>query len=279
MCATVSVGRTSVVFRSIFLSLLQSSHPGLARAPIMCSHFPHGNEHVITCLARLFLASCTALELIHEPRNSRPSPSLSKNSAAQVVAAGFSQLSASWSWSIQLHPQRVLSKIHLPYFRNNCAAMSFGLTLHHMTQCLSLWSSVRHFSLSSGRRLSHRIPLCPCWGPQKGLDGRPAPSKNGAAVIVDSPTTTLALMTDCSARRMNHVGDLYPLASSIFWWCVSSCISLNKSRGGACHIVWRWFHVVLFTSAVYCPLVAVFHARSESFRRPYTNNVIYIYIY
>ena len=56
-----------------------------------------------------FLASCTALELIHEPRNSRLSPSLSKNSAAQVVAAGFSQLSASWSWSIQLHPQRVLS--------------------------------------------------------------------------------------------------------------------------------------------------------------------------
>ena len=49
------------------LSLLQSSHPGLARAPTMCSHFPHGNEHVFTCLARLFLASCTAHELIHDP--------------------------------------------------------------------------------------------------------------------------------------------------------------------------------------------------------------------
>jgi hypothetical protein len=92
MCASVSVGRASVVFRSMFLSLLQSSHPGLARAPIMCSHFPHSNEHVITCLARLFLASCTVLELIHEPRNSRLSQSLSKNSAAQV-AAGFPQLS------------------------------------------------------------------------------------------------------------------------------------------------------------------------------------------
>ena len=89
MCATVSVGRTPVAFRSMFLALLQSSHPGLARAPIMCSHFPHGNELVITCLARLFLASCTALELTHEPTNSRLSPSLSKNSAAQVVAAGF----------------------------------------------------------------------------------------------------------------------------------------------------------------------------------------------
>jgi hypothetical protein len=91
----VSVGRTSVVFRSMFLALLQSSHPGLARAPIMCSHFPRGNEHVITCLARLFLASCTALDLIHEPRNSLLSPSLGKNSAAQVVAAGFFQLSVS----------------------------------------------------------------------------------------------------------------------------------------------------------------------------------------
>jgi hypothetical protein len=78
-----------------FSPLVQSSHPGLARAPIMSSHFPHGNEHEITCLARLFLASCTALELIHEPRDSQLSPSLSKNSAAQVVAAGFSQLSAS----------------------------------------------------------------------------------------------------------------------------------------------------------------------------------------
>ena len=71
------------------------THPGLARVPILCSHFPRGNEHVITCLARVFLASCTALELIHEPRNSRLSPSLRKNSAAQVVAAGFSHLSAS----------------------------------------------------------------------------------------------------------------------------------------------------------------------------------------
>ena len=84
MCSTISFGRTYVNFRSMFLSLLQSSHPRLARAPIMCSHFPHGNEHVITCLARLFLASCTALKLIHEPRNSRLSPSLSRNSAAQV---------------------------------------------------------------------------------------------------------------------------------------------------------------------------------------------------
>jgi hypothetical protein len=108
MCATVSFGRTFVVFRFMVLSLLQSSHPGLARAPIMWSHFPHGNEHVVTCLARLFLASCAALELIHEPRNSLLSPFLSKNSAAQVVAACFSQLSSSWSWSIQLHPQLVL---------------------------------------------------------------------------------------------------------------------------------------------------------------------------
>jgi hypothetical protein len=68
----------------------------------MRSHFPHGNEHVITCLARLFLASCTALELIHEPRNSRLSPSLSKNSAAQVVAAG---------WANPLHPVGMLCGI------------------------------------------------------------------------------------------------------------------------------------------------------------------------
>jgi hypothetical protein len=72
----------------------------------MCSHFPHGNKHVITRLARLFFASCTALELIHEPRHSLLSPSLSKNSAAQVVAACFFQFFSSRSWSMHLHPQR-----------------------------------------------------------------------------------------------------------------------------------------------------------------------------
>jgi hypothetical protein len=107
------------------------------------------------------------------------------------------------------------TKIHFPYSRNNCADKSFGLALHQITQDLSLWSSVRHFSWSSGRRLSYRITRRPCWGPQKDLDGRPAPSKNGAAVIVDSPTTTFAWKIDFSARRMHHVGDLYPLASSI----------------------------------------------------------------
>ena len=67
---------------------------GLVRAPIMCSHFPHGNEHEITCLARRFLASCTAFECNHEPRNSLLSPSLSRNSAAHVVAVSFFHLSS-----------------------------------------------------------------------------------------------------------------------------------------------------------------------------------------
>jgi hypothetical protein len=81
------------------------SHPGLFRTPILCSHFPHGNEHVMTCLARLFLASCIALELIQDPRHSLLSPSRNRNSAAQVVAAGLFQFSASWSWSMHLLPQ------------------------------------------------------------------------------------------------------------------------------------------------------------------------------
>jgi hypothetical protein len=55
--ATVSSSRCSIASCPCLLSLLQSSHRGLARAPIICSHFPHGNEHVITCVARLFFAS------------------------------------------------------------------------------------------------------------------------------------------------------------------------------------------------------------------------------
>ena len=122
MWATVSNGRTSVIFSPCFSPFW---HLGLARAPIMCIHFTHGNEHVITCLASLFLASCTEFELIHGPRNSRLSPSLSKNSAAQVVAAGFSQLSASWSWSIQLHPQLILSSEVLLLLRSQAHLSNF----------------------------------------------------------------------------------------------------------------------------------------------------------
>ena len=79
----------------LLLFLLQSLRPGLVRTPILYSHFPHGNEDVITCLARLFLASFTAFELIQEPRLSLLSPSRNRNSAAQVVAAGLFQFSAS----------------------------------------------------------------------------------------------------------------------------------------------------------------------------------------
>ena len=95
MCATVSGRRESIDAPCVSLSLLQSSHLGLARAPIMCSHCPHGKEHVITCLALLFLASGTAPDLIHEPNSSLLSPSLSKNSAAQVVVVGLFQFSYS----------------------------------------------------------------------------------------------------------------------------------------------------------------------------------------
>jgi hypothetical protein len=61
MCSTVSVGRGSVDAPRIPLSLLRSSQLGLACAPILCSHFPHGKEHGITCLALLFLAPLVPL--------------------------------------------------------------------------------------------------------------------------------------------------------------------------------------------------------------------------
>ena len=67
---------------------------------LVCSHCPHGKEHLITCLALLFLASGTAPDLIHEPTNSLLFPSLSKNSAAQVVVVGLFQFSSSCSWSM-----------------------------------------------------------------------------------------------------------------------------------------------------------------------------------
>jgi hypothetical protein len=50
--------------------------------------------------------------------------------------------------------------------------------------------------------------MLPCWGPQKGSDGRPALSKKGAAVTADSPITILASMIALSTLRTHHVVDL-----------------------------------------------------------------------
>ena len=75
-----------------------------AKCHPQCSHFPHGNEHVIICVARLFFASWMAPDVIHNPRNSLLSPSLSKNSATYGVAVGVFLSSTSWSWSIHSHP-------------------------------------------------------------------------------------------------------------------------------------------------------------------------------
>ncbi len=44
-------------------------------------------------------------------------------------------------------------------------------------------------------------------------------------MTIDSPMSTLALVQDCSARRIRHVGDLYPLASRVFWYSVFSNFS------------------------------------------------------
>jgi hypothetical protein len=106
-----------------------------------------------------------------------------------------------------------LGSLHLPVemhrmcSRNACSPLSFGLALHYIAQFASVCSTFRHSSFSPAPRLSHCIPQLPCWGPPKGLDGRPALSKKGAAGTADSPITTLASMIALSALRTRHVGD------------------------------------------------------------------------
>jgi hypothetical protein len=142
MCATVSAGMLSIASFLCCLSLLHSSQPGLARAPIMCSHFPHGNEHVITCVARLFFASWIAPDVIHNPRNSLLSPCLRKNSAAHVVSAQVFLSSTSWSWSIHFHPQRVLSiKSHLMPVQAPCLIRAHLMSVVRRISLLQLQAS------------------------------------------------------------------------------------------------------------------------------------------
>jgi hypothetical protein len=94
--------------------------------------------------------------------------------------------------SCKLSPSR-LDSLHLPVkmhrlcSRNACSPLSFGLALHQITHPVSSGSTFRLPSLSLALRLSHSITLLPCSGPPIGLEGRPALSKKGAAVIAELP--------------------------------------------------------------------------------------------
>ena len=99
-------------------------------------------------------------------------------------------------------------KMHQLCSRNACSPFFFGLAFHQIPQPFSFCSTFRLSSFSPALSLSHSITLLPCSGPQKKLDGRPALSKKGAAVIADSPTIALASLMDMSTLRILHVADL-----------------------------------------------------------------------
>ena len=77
MCATVPSGRCSITSCPCLLSLLQGSHRGLARAPIICGHFSHAG---------------IAPEWIHVPKNSLLSPPQGKIRRPMLWLLGVSCL-------------------------------------------------------------------------------------------------------------------------------------------------------------------------------------------
>ena len=88
---------TGLGSQSLVAHVLHCSPPNLIQScpalekilpPYFFGHVPHPAHPI-------FVQS--TLELIHKPRNSRLSPSLSRNSAAQVVAAGFCAIQCRWS--------------------------------------------------------------------------------------------------------------------------------------------------------------------------------------
>ena len=163
MCATVSSGRCSIASCSCHPSLVQNSHRGLARAPIISSHFPRGKEHVITCVARLLFASLIAPALIHSPRNSLLSPTLSKNSEAQVVGAGVFLTSVSWSWNIHSHPKRSLSiHSHLTPVHATCRMRATPLSVVRENSLFQLPAPLEFSSPLSIRGHSLHAFVLPC---------------------------------------------------------------------------------------------------------------------
>ena len=114
---------------------------------------------------------------------------------------------------------RLLEKMRCP------SCLNFGLpvlvffdfALHHTTQFFSSCMLCSHFVFSSSVKLSQRMSFGPVCGPQKGIPGRPALAKQGAAETADSPTSISALLVCCKAFRTRHVRDLYLPASVLFW--------------------------------------------------------------
>ena len=116
-----------------------------------------------------------------------------------------------------------------PSASNGRCSSSFFPDLHHTTQSFDLSIFFDHCSCSDSNKLSHTATVGCSSFHQIFRSPRPADWKKGGADITASPSSLLALLIFCSARSIDHVGDLYPASSFFSERTVSSWMTVISS--------------------------------------------------
>jgi len=106
-----------------------------------------------------------------------------------------------------------IEKIAFPLASNGRCCSSFFLDLHQTTK--SFYWPLFFDHCSKPNKPSHSTTVCPSSSPKNFRSPCPADSKNGGADIIASPSSLLALLIFCSARSIDHVGDLSHYASAM----------------------------------------------------------------
>jgi len=127
-------------------------------------------------------------------------------------------------------------KISFPSTSNGRCFSSFFLDLHQITQSFDLPIFFDHCLGSDSDKLSHTTTVGLSSSPQNFRSSHPADWKKGEAYITASPSSLLVLLILCSARRIDHVGDLYPASSFSSVRLVSSWMTMISpcSRSNHC---------------------------------------------
>jgi len=113
-----------------------------------------------------------------------------------------------------------------------------------------------HCSCSDSDKLSHTPMVGPSSSPQNFRSPRPADRKKGGADITASPSGLLALLIFCSARSIDHVGDLYTASSFSSVRLVSSWMTVISSCSQSDHRFRKKFQLLV---AIVHPLCGSMH--------------------
>jgi len=143
-----------------------------------------------------------------------------------------------------------------PSTSNGCCSSSFFLDLHQTTQSFDYPIFFDQCSCSDSDKLSHTSTVGPSSSPQNFWSPHPADWKKGGADITASPSSLLALLIFCSARSIDHVGDLYPAFSFSSVRLVSSWMTMISSCSQSDH---RFREKIQLLLAIVHPLCGPMH--------------------